>query len=239
MTRLNWGWFAMSAVVLAATAAQAQTRVADEIRTPYSSQDEIVVGRGPYYAALPAPGGYGPGYGAYEEVIPPFEAVRILRATGYEPMGVPVRRRWVYTAAVINPEGFDGRVVLDAHTGRIVRFIPAAFGGDEPVDAYGPPGPPPTVQRMNARTSLRPPASVPHVASRTTPKGDRSDKFDARPAGVAPPPVAAAPSQPQQLAAAPPKVSPDATAAKPVATAPKPPVTLQPTQPMPPVQGLD
>jgi hypothetical protein len=232
MRRVIWGWFAASAVVLAATAVQAQTLVADEIRTPYSSQDEVVVGRGPY-AALPAPGGYG----AYEEVIPPFEAVRILRATGYEPVGVPVRRRWVYMVPVINAEGFDGRVVLDAHSGRVVRFIPATFGGEDAVEAYGPPGPPPqtpTLQRMNARTSLRPPASVPHVAIRTTPKSD------ARLPAAAAQPVPAAPGQ--QLAAAPPKSTSDATAAKPADArppAPKPAVELQPTQPMPPVQGLE
>ncbi len=228
MTRVIWGWVTTSAVVLAATAVQAQTFAADEIRPPYSeirppyaAQDQVVVGRGPY-AALPVPGDYG----GYEEVVPPYQAARVLRAMGYELIGAPVRRRWVYMVPVINAEGMEGRALLDVHTGRILRFVPAAYGEEEAVGAYGPPGPPPmpAPERMNARTSLRPPASVPpHLASRTPPKPE------AQPAAAAPQPQPAAPVQ-QQAAAAPPRPTP---------VAPKPAVALQPTQPMPPVQGLE
>jgi len=230
MTRVIWGWFTTSAVVLAATAVQAQTFVADEIRPPYSelrppysAQDQVVVGHGPY-AALPVPGDYG----GYEEVVPPYQAARMLRAMGYELIGAPVRRRWAYLVPVINAQGMEGRAVLDAHTGRIMRFVPAAYGEEGPVGAYGPPGPPPMMpapERMNARTSLRPPASVPpHLASRTPPKPD------AQPAAAAPQTQSAPPVQ-QQADATPPR--------PPIPAAPKPAVALQPTQPMPPVQDLE
>ena len=228
--RVIWGWFAASAAVLAASAVQAQTtRTADEIRT-YPPDAAVIERDGPY-AAVPPPG-------AYEEVIPPFQAMRIARETGFEPMGRPVRQRFVYTIAAVSPEGFEGRVVLDAHTGRIMRFVPTRAE-----DPYGPPGGPPPFERMNARTSLRPPASVPHVASRTpAPKPDAAST--ARSGDTSAQQPSAQQSSPQQqAAAAPPKSSPEVVTAKPAAAAPapaaKPSVPLQPTEAMPPVQGLD
>lgn len=239
--RILWGCVALSAM-LAASAAQAQTTpVTDEIPAPYASRDDMAVERGPYgpYAALPPAAVYG------EEIVPPFQAARILRSTGYELLSRPIRRGPVYMVAVINPRGMEGRAVLDAHTGRLMRFVPVAYDDDSSVDAYGLPGPPP--RRMTARPAGRPPAAVPHEASRVPVAAPAAAapaaRPDARPAEAQqqqPPQQqqASPPAGQQQAAAVPPKGTADAASAKPPAP-PKPPVQLQPTQPMPPVQDFE
>lgn len=239
MKRIIWRCVAMSAV-LATGAAQAQTTlVTDEIAAPpYAARDEMVVERGPY-AALPPADIYG------EEIIPPFHAVRILRATGYQPLSRPFRRGLTYMVAVVNPQGLEGRAVLDAHTGRLVRFVPEAYGAD-PAASYAPPPTGPSARPMMARPGPRPPAlvphaSVPHMASRTPP-AEPAAKSSARLPEEQKPPAASAAATPatqqQQAAASPPRPSADASAAKPPAP-PKPAVALQPTQPMPPVQDFE
>jgi len=229
------GWITTSVtacvVVFGAAAVQAQTLVADEIRTPYPPDGMVVPGRGPY---APPPGAV---RGSYDAAMPPFEVVRIVRATGYEPLSAPVRRNWVYTISAIDPDGYDGRVVLDARTGRIMRFIPADISDEQVVGAYGPPGlppppGPPPIERMNARTSLRPPAPVPHVASRTP----QAPKAESRTVGSAAPPQqqsASTQAHPEDAKA---ELKP-AAPVRPVEA--KPSVQLQPTQDMPPVQGLN
>lgn len=234
MMRAFWRCVVLSSL-LAAGGAEAQTvRVTDEIPgpSPYAARDDVVVGRGPY-AAVPPSDMYG------EEIIPPFLAVRIVRSNGYRPLDRPVRRGLVYSVAVISPQGQEGRAMLDAHTGRLMRFVPVGYGED-PAIGHGPPGPPP---RMSTRSGPRPPANVPHVATRTSPVAAPAPTAsppsaatpDARPADAAAPQPAAAQ---QQVAASPSKPSADAVAAKP-APAPKPPVVLQPTQPLPPVQDFE
>ncbi|OKO86266.1 hypothetical protein AC630_03580, partial [Bradyrhizobium sp. AS23.2] len=93
---------------------------------------------GPYApseAAPPPPPRYGYGYG-YEErgpapvLLPPTEVYAVLRDNGFSPLGIPRLRGSVYTIAVIDPRGDDGRLVIDARDGRILRFMPAA-------DAFG------------------------------------------------------------------------------------------------------
>jgi hypothetical protein len=224
--RVMWGWFAMPAVLLAASAVQAQTLAADEIR-PYPP-GAAMMEQGPY-AEMPPPG-------AYDDAIPPFQALRIARATGFEPIGRPIRQRFVYVIAAVSPDGIEGHVMVDAHSGRVMRFAPTRVGERDP---YDPPGLPPPAH-VNARTSLRPPAPVPHVANRAPapkPEAQPTETPAQQPSAAASPP---APIQ-QQAAAAPPK--PDAVAAKPAPASPtpgaKPSVAMQPTQPMPPVQGLD
>jgi hypothetical protein len=160
--------------------------------------------------------------------------VRIIQSTGFEPLGPPVRRRWVYTISAINPDGEDGRVVLDARTGRIMRFVPAAASSGDMATSYGPPGPPqgvpPPLQKMNARTSLRPPMPVPHVASRTP----SASKPEQRTVGAAPPPQQSATQQPASTQTKAAENKP------PAVVKPEPPVVqLQATQSMPPVQDLE
>lgn len=249
MMRAFWRCVALSSL-LAAGGAEAQTRLAsDEIPgpPPSASRDDVVVGRGPY-AAVPPGSVPSDVYG--EEIIPPFLAARIVRSHGYQPLNRPVRRGPVYTVAVIGPQGQEGRAILDAHTGRLMRFAPAGYGEDATVGGYGPPGPPP--RRVSTRSGPRPPANVPHVTTRMPPVATATIPAptastpsaatpvatpDARPADAAPAQPAPAPAQ-QQAAASPSKPAADPVAAKP-APAPKPPVVLQPTQPLPPVQDFE
>ena len=72
----------------------------------------------------PAPR-YGP------QLLPPHAKVyTVVRESGFSPLGIPQQRGLVYTIAVIDRGGDDGRLVIDARTGRIVRFMPAYRMGD-------------------------------------------------------------------------------------------------------------
>ncbi len=83
----------------------------------------------PYGGAPPAPppgynyGAYGAGPGP--ALLPPQEVYAVLRDNGFSPLGVPHQRGFVYTIAVIDRSGEDGRLVIDARNGRIIRFVPA------------------------------------------------------------------------------------------------------------------
>ncbi len=110
------------------------------------------------------------GYGQGPMLLPPTEVYTVVRESGFSPLGIPQQRGFVYTISVIDRGGDDGRLIIDARTGRIIRFIPAHRMGDNFNDDltmnYGPPGPlPPT----HVRGAPRPPKPVPHVASRTVP----------------------------------------------------------------------
>lgn len=216
-----------AAAEAAADGVAAAVRVADEIRV-----GEPPPGLGPLadpYA--PPPRGWREPV-VIEEALPAFEVGRILQARGFEPLGQPVRRRWVYTVSAISPDGDDGKVVVDAHTGRILRFIPAEVADEEVVGTYGPPGLPPPVQRASVR-NLRPPLPIPHAGPRVASRAPASN-----PAPRAEPKAAAAPPVAQAAAQARAEASP--AAAKPAEVKPAPPaVQLQPTQEMPPVQGLE
>jgi hypothetical protein len=203
-------------------------------------------GPGPDYGYAPPPpyggptpyGGYGGGYGPPPMPLP--EIYAVLRENGFSPLGAPFQRGMTYVIAAMDRGGEDGRLVIDARTGRIIRFVPASRWG-EAYDRMGyegdyPPGaiPPPTV----IRGIPRPPGSIPHVASRTVPMPSPK------------PPVASRPSEPTQQSAAaetrpaaPPAPAPQATtpAQSPNVTvgAAKPVPQIMPTQKMPAAQGLD
>ena len=53
-----------------------------------------------------------------------------MRENGFSPLGIPQQRGLFYTIAVIDRGGDDGRLVIDARNGRIVRFMPAYRMGD-------------------------------------------------------------------------------------------------------------
>src|ERR1700752_797960 len=181
--KLFTGWVLATGLALTATAASAQVagpgRVSDftgpYVDGPYRG--------GPYYAPppaevappppLPPRYGYGPGYGAYgpgyapAALVPPHEVYNIIREAGFSPLGIPRQRGFIYTIAVIDRGGGDGRLVIDARSGRILRFVPAWQNGG-PYDgawnsSYGPPGPLPPGSPLG-RSAL-PPAPTPHVAS--------------------------------------------------------------------------
>lgn len=240
---------AAAALALAASAGHAQV--------PASGIGAVIAVSdfdGPYAPpeVAPPPPRYGHGYGFEERgpapaLLPATEVYAVLRENGFSPLGIPRLRGSVYTIAVIDHRGDDGRLVIDARDGRIIRFMPAADaygmapGYDErAVAPYGPQSalPPPTAIRNGPP---RPPASIPHVASRAVPLPKAAPRRAETPVAAAKPaePVAqqAQATQPaQQTAAAPTK---PVDAAAPTAGQVRPAPTILPTQEMPPAQGLD
>jgi hypothetical protein len=222
------------------------------------------------------PEGPAPGYGP--TLLPPREVYTVVRESGFSPLGIPRQRGMFYVISVINRRGDDGRLVIDARNGQIVRFVPAYrmganYDGDMPI-ARGPAGPPPL---SNLSGVPRPPASVPQVASRmpqTVPMpkaspqhteeagslaqkpapeaAQQSAAVQTKPADapatpqVAPAVIeakpAAPPAQPKQQSAAvqtKPADTPSTPQAAPPVVEAKPAPQIQPTQPMPKVQGLE
>ena len=272
--KLLTGWVMAAGVVLTAVAANAQGVAPGEIgRSPYT----VVSDFGGPYAAMP-PEVPVPGYGP--TLLPPQEVYTVVRESGFSPLGIPRQRGLFYVISVIDRRGDDGRLVIAARNGQIVRFVPAAyrmgvnFNEDMPT-TRGPAGPPPPVGNLSGVP--RPPASVPKVASRmpaTVPMPKASPRHidEVKPLAQKP-----APEPAQQSAAvqtkpadtpATPQVAPAVIEAKPVvppvqpkqqsaavqtkpADAPatpqaappvveaKPAAQIQPTQPMPNVQGLE
>lgn len=251
------GCVAAATLALAATAAQAQVPASgiaggviavSDFDGPYAPPD----------AAPPPPPRYGQGYGygyGYEErgpapvVLPSTEVYAVLRENGFSPLGIPRLRGGVYTIAVIDRRGDDGRLVIDARDGRILRFMPNAdaYGMAPDYEApavapYRPQSalPPPTLVRNGPP---RPPAPIPHVASRSVPLPKAAPPrreapvAAAKPAESAPQQAQAPQAQPVQQTAAV-QAKPAETAA-PTAGQAKPAPAILPTQDMPAAQGLD
>ena len=235
------GCVAAAALALVANAAEAQVLLNGTARGAYIAVSDF---DGPYEPpeAAPPPPRYGYGY---EErgpaLLPATEVYAVLRDNGFSPLGIPRLRGAVYTIAVIDRRGDDGRLVIDARDGRILRFMPNAdaYGMapayEEPsVAPYRPQSalPPPTMVRGGPP---RPPAPIPHVASRTVPLPKPAPQRAETPVAAAKPAEQAPQAQPgQQTAAvqAKPAEAPTVGQAKPAPT-------ILPTQEMPAAQGLD
>ena len=164
---------------------EVDVRVGDDLLPP--TRPRFMYPRGPFAMVPPA---------RFESPVdgpsvPPLEVARMLRSTGFSLLGPVNRRGWVYTVAVLNPRGDDGRAVIDARTGAIIRFIPALAVNsrinDELGVIYGPPGPPPVAQDFSA--APRPPKPLPRVAKRdpspkiVTPKIAERAPMDVPPQG--------------------------------------------------------
>src|SRR6201991_850272 len=179
--KLFTGWAVSAGLVLVAAAANAQVLAPTGIG-PATRVSDV----GSPYAAMPPeapPPGYGPSYGP--RLLPPMEVTAIARESGFSPLGVPQQRGLVYTISVIDRGGDDGRLVIDARSGRIIRFIPAYrmgdnFNGDLDV-AYGPVGPLPPPINSSYRRAPRPPLPIPHVASRSATPLPKAPPHPARP----------------------------------------------------------
>ena len=74
------------------------------------------------YAAMPPEA---PGYGYGPRLLPAREVYTVVRENGFSPLGIPQQRGVFYTIAVVGRSGDDGRLVIDARDGRMVRFVPA------------------------------------------------------------------------------------------------------------------
>src|SRR3984957_12574031 len=116
------GWIMSAGLVFTAVAANAQALAPYQTgRTPYAAVSDF---ESPY-AAMPEAG---PRYGPM--LLPPQEVYAVVRDNGFSPLGIPRQRGFVYTIAVIDRGGDDGRLVIDARNGRILRFMPADMMGD-------------------------------------------------------------------------------------------------------------
>jgi hypothetical protein len=245
--KLFRGWLAVPdlAVVLAVLAATGAVLAVDgaqaQVLVPYEiDRSAIVISdmNGPYAAMPPGPvEEYGP------RLLPAPEVYSVVRDNGFSPLGVPRRRGFVYTNAVINRDGDDGRLVIDARNGRIVRFMPAHRAGDHANDdltaTYGPVGPPPRVIEAR-RGPPRPPAPIPRRYASRAPSSVPLPK-PAPHAVVAPKQVSAKPkpaAAPAQQSASAHEKPADTTPATAEAK-PSPSSAIEPTKDMPPVQGFN
>ena len=212
-------------LVLLAAGAQAQTPYGNG-RSPYTAASDF----GAPYAMAPheIPG---PRYGYGPSLLPSTEVYAVLRDNGFSPLGIPRLRGFVYTIAVLDRGGGDGRLIIDARNGRIIRFMPAYRMGDQFNEESrvidGSPGAPPPA---HASGSPRP---GPKVASRTVPV-PKANPLAAKPAAPEPVKQAAAPApKPAEVqAAAPPAVTTGSAPEKPV-------LQIAPTEEMPKPQGLE
>jgi len=242
--KLSAGWAVSAVLVVAASAANAQApgraqyQAASDVDGPYVGGPPPVPAPG-YYG--PPPRAYGPPAAAYDPppgygpaLLPPQEVYAVLRDNGFSPLGAPYQRGFTYVIAVMDRGGEDGRLVIDARNGRIIRFTPAFRWGNgyyedryAPPPPYGPPGVLPPMSPISGEP--RPQVSAPHMASRSVPLPTPKPAMAGKPPEPAPQRSAAVemkPAAPAPAASAPPAEARPAPA-------------IQPTQAMPKVQGLD
>jgi hypothetical protein len=260
------GWTISVGLVLAASAANAQGAApqdssrahyvaTSDFSRPYADVPPGAAVSAPAYGPQGyAPTEYGPGYGP--PLMPPREIYAVLRENGFSPLGMPRLRGFFYSIAAIDRRGDDGRLVVDARNGQIVRFVPAdRFGGygegyygGAPRPSHGALepmtrldgthliGPPPPLAAMAPKIASRMPQTVPVPKAAPQRSGGETPLADKLTPAPAPAPVqqsaavelhpVVVPSAASRSTASPPEV-------KPVASA------IQPTQPMPKVQDLE
>jgi hypothetical protein len=203
-----------------------------------------VYGADPYRPDAYRQDGYRAEYGYAPTFLPVHEVYAIIRDNGFSPLGEPRQRGATYVIAVLDRDGEDGRLLIDARSGRIIRFVRAFQWGEQYERMRYEPGrdlpapiaprgsldnlPPPTVIKADPRLLHAAPAAPmgPQMASRAMP-APRPAVPATRPA--VPTPQTAAVASPQAPVA---PVAPEPGAQKP---APQ----ILPTEAMPPVQGLE
>lgn len=175
--------------------------------------------------------------------LPPYEIVTIVRSAGLEPLTRPVRSGPAYALRAYDHGGQEVRVLVDVHSGRIVKVTPVPmqrFGMPIMPPVYGrPPAPVPDGYGPNSRIAGLPsgplpagaPGAVapPNAAVQTPPLPRPRPKVAAGDAPAATPAPAAAkppPAPPAPAAATPPVASKETTTAAP-ASPPLPPADEQ------------
>lgn len=251
--KLLTGWVVSAGLVFAATAANAEVLARYElVDSPYRTVSDV---SGPYAAMPPdAPlPRYQPGYGYGPSLLPATEVYTVVRESGFSPLGIPRQRGFIYTISVVDRGGDDGRLVIDARTGRIIRFVRASRIGetfdDELTATYGPAGPlpPPPVNTMRAprssmpapRVASRPPSvpiprAAPHTAA-PKPQATRAIPAPAQPSAQQSAQQSAIVQAKPAEATALPQAAAPVVVAPPPAAAPQ----VQRTEEMPKVQGLE
>jgi hypothetical protein len=206
-------------------------------------------GPGPDYGYRPQPGyvpereyrpePYDPDYGYAPAFLPMHEVYAIVRHNGFSPLGAPRQRGITYVIAVLDRDGEDGRLVIDARSGRILRFVPAFQWGEQYERMRFEPGrdqPAPGAPRLASRAM--PP--VPKLAAPATRPATQTAAVQPKPEArsVEMKPAEAKPAQ--QTAASVAQPQPNAAANPPQAPAQqKPAPQILPTEAMPPAQGLE
>jgi hypothetical protein len=250
--KLFTGWILAAGLAVAATGAHAQSVAPSDADRPlYRSVSDVGAPADGPYAAMP-PEAPRQGYGDGPTLLPSTEVYTVVREAGLSPLGIPHLRGFVYTIAVIDHRGNDGRLMIDARNGRVLRLVSAHGMGDnfndDPAVIYGAPGTLPPM--TSVRGAPRPPRSIPHVASRTVPV-PKASPLAGKPATE--PAAKSAPEQaqqqptaqpqtpaPQQSAVAQPRAAEAQTSAPNAGAAEaKPAPQIGPTQDMPKVQGLE
>lgn len=204
------------------------------------AQAQVPYGNGRYTAASDFDAPYavapreipGPRYGYGPSLLPSTEVYAVLRDNGFSPLGIPRLRGFVYTIAVLDRGGEDGRLIIDARNGRIIRFVPAyRMGGNFFEESRVIEAPPLAAPPAHAAA---PPRSGPKVATRAVPVPKANPLAASKPAAPEPVKQAAAPApKPAEVqAAAPPAVT---TGSAPDKPAPQ----IAPTEEMPKPQGLE
>jgi hypothetical protein len=195
-------------------------------------------------------------------LVPPREVARMLRWDGFSLLGPPRLLGVMYSVAVIEPRrGEDGRVIVDARTGRLVRFIAASDvtrRTDAEISALDVPGASPSAPavrikpaaapKLASRTPVAQPAPRPPVAPKAATSAPAPAEVKAEAKAVDSKPADAKPAEPGSIGSKPALQTSDAksveakpatpaSAADPTAARPAP--VILPTQDMPPVVGLD
>jgi hypothetical protein len=57
-------------------------------------------------------------------ILSPYEVAALVRSTGLEPLGRPVRQGQAYAVRAVDDAGEEVRVIVDARLGRIVKVVP-------------------------------------------------------------------------------------------------------------------
>src|SRR5438128_9762833 len=126
---MKWftGWVLATGLVLAAAGAHAQVVApVSDVGGPGLASP----GLGGPYAAMP-PEAPRPGYGYGPTLLPSTEVYTVVREAGLSPLGIPHLRGFIYSIAVIDRSGNDGRLFIDARNGRVIRLASARRIGDD------------------------------------------------------------------------------------------------------------
>ncbi|MGJ5138032.1 hypothetical protein ACQR1V_08585 [Bradyrhizobium oligotrophicum] len=177
----------------------------------YGYRDERYVPPAPVYRQDNYREGYQQDYGYAPAFLPVHEVYAILRDNGFSPLGAPRQRGNVWIVAVLDRQGEDGKLVVDARSGRIIRFVPAFQWGEEYERMRYEPAPrggldrlpPPSVIRADPRL-VPPMPAAPRVAT-AAPIQPKVPTPAARPSAPAPQTAALNPKPADAPKALPPK----------------------------------
>jgi cell division septation protein DedD len=175
--------------------------------------------------------------------LPPFEILTIVRSTGLDPLGQPLRRGSAYVLRAVDGYGEEVRVTVDARRGEILSVqpvVPVAAPYEVPNRRYGDP------RFVDPRYRFEPYDDEPDMRYETLPPDPRGPRVIYAPRATAKPPVSKAtpsakgPSKNAPKSAAVTPAEPASDPATTNSTTPAAPKTIgAPAPAVPPVQGFE